>query len=85
MLVVSLAGAFSFLLRLKGGKGAGMQLRFVASMFLLVAVANPLINHHGVTLLGMFLNQWITLEAIGLRHHGGPVPGSIDSLVWLLQ
>ena len=41
-----------------------MQLRFVASMFLLVAVANPLINHHGVTLLGMFLNQWITLEAI---------------------
>lgn len=64
MLVVSLAGAFSFLLRLKGGKGAGMQLRFVASMFLLVAVANPLINHHGVTLLGMFLNQWITLEAI---------------------
>lgn len=64
MLAVSLAGAFSFLLRLKGGKGAGMQLRFVASMFLLVAVANPLINHHGVTLLGMFLNQWITLEAI---------------------
>ena len=64
MLAVSLAGAFSFLLRLKGGKGAGMQLRFVASMFLLVAVANPLINHHSVTLLGMFLNQWITLEAI---------------------
>ena len=64
MLVVSLAGAFSFLMRLKGGKGAGMQLRFVVSMFLLVAVANPLINHHGVTLLGMFLNQWITLEAI---------------------
>ena len=57
MLVVSLAGAFSFLMRLKGGKGARMQLRFVVSMFLLVAVANPLINHHGVTLLGMFLNQ----------------------------
>ena len=64
MLVVSLVGAFSFLLRLKGGKGAGQQLRFVIPMFLLVAVANPLINHRGVTLLGMFLNQWITLEAI---------------------
>ena len=64
MLVVSLTGAFSFLLRLKGGKGAGRQLRFVVPMFLLVAVANPLINHRGVTLLGMFLNQWITLEAI---------------------
>ena len=64
MLVVSLVGAFSFLLRLKGGKGAGQQFRFVIPMFLLVAVANPLINHRGVTLLGMFLNQWITLEAI---------------------
>ncbi len=64
MMVVSLMGAFSFLLRLKGGKGAGQQFRFVIPMFLLVAVANPLINHRGVTLLGMFLNQWITLEAI---------------------
>ena len=64
MLVVSLVGAFSLLLRLKGGKGAGQQFRFVIPMFLLVAVANPLINHRGVTLLGMFLNQWITLEAI---------------------
>ena len=64
MMVVSLMGAFSFLLRLKGGKGAGQQFRFVIPMFLLVAVANPLINHRGGTLLGMFLNQWITLEAI---------------------
>lgn len=64
MMVVSLMGAFSFLLRLKGGKGAGQQFRFVIPMFLLVAVANPLINHRGVTLIGMFLNQWITLEAI---------------------
>lgn len=64
MMVVSLMGAFSFLLCLKGGKGAGQQFRFVIPMFLLVAVANPLINHRGVTLLGMFLNQWITLEAI---------------------
>lgn len=64
MMVVSLMGAFSFLLRLKGGKGAGQQFRFVIPMFLHVAVANPLINHRGVTLLGMFLNQWITLEAI---------------------
>ncbi|MFR5355769.1 MAG: energy-coupling factor transporter transmembrane component T [Clostridia bacterium] len=41
-----------------------MQLWFVSSIFLFIAVANPLVNHRGVTLLGMFLNQWITLEAI---------------------
>lgn len=64
MLVVSLAGAFSFLLRLKGGKGARDAASLRGFHVPLVAVANPLINHHGVTLLGMFLNQWITLEAI---------------------
>ena len=64
MLFLSLTGAFFFLMRIKGGKGAGMQLWFVSSIFLFIAVANPLVNHRGVTLLGMFLNQWITLEAI---------------------
>lgn len=64
MLLLSLTGAFFFLMRIKGGKGAGMQLWFVSSIFLFIAVANPLVNHRGVTLLGMFLNQWITLEAI---------------------
>ena len=64
MLLVSLLGALAFLIRLKGGRGAVRHLSFVIPMSLLVAIANPLINHRGVTLLGMFLNQWITLEAI---------------------
>ena len=64
MLLVSLLGALAFLIRLKGGRGAVRHLSFVIPMSLLVAIANPLINHRGVTLLGLFLNQWITLEAI---------------------
>ncbi len=64
MLLVSLLGALAFLIRLKGGCGAVRHLSFVIPMSLLVAIANPLINHRGVTLLGLFLNQWITLEAI---------------------
>ena len=64
MLLVSLLGALAFLIRLKGGRGAVRHLSFVIPMSLLVAIANPLTNHRGVTLLGLFLNQWITLEAI---------------------
>ncbi|MDO4262116.1 MAG: energy-coupling factor transporter transmembrane component T [Eubacteriales bacterium] len=64
MLLLSILGAFSFLLRLKGARGAARHLRFVLPLFLLVAVGNPLINHRGVTLLGMLFDQWITLEAI---------------------
>lgn len=64
MMAISCAGALLFLGRLRGKKGVLAQLRFLAPMFLLIAVANPLINHRGVTLLGMLFNQWITLEAI---------------------
>ena len=64
MLTVSAAGALLFLGRLKGKRGVISQLKFVGPMFLLISVANPLINHRGVTLLGMLFDQWITLEAI---------------------
>lgn len=64
MLTVSLLGAVAFLLRLKGGKGTAGHLKFVIPLFLFVAIGNPLINHRGVTLLGMLFDQWITLEAI---------------------
>lgn len=64
MSLLSLFGALLFLLCIKGRRGVLMQLRFVFPLFLFVAVANPLVNHRGVTLLGMFLDQWITLEAI---------------------
>ena len=64
MLTVSFTGALLFLGRLRGRKGVLSQLRFIGPMFLLIAAANPLLNHRGVTLLGMLFDQWITLEAI---------------------
>ena len=64
MLLISAAGSILFLWRLKGFRGVARQLAFVGPMFLLVALANPLTNHRGVTFLCMFLDQWVTLEAV---------------------
>lgn len=64
MALVSCAGACLFLWRIQGGKAVAARLRFILPMFLIVAVANPLVNHRGVTLLGMLFDQWITLEAV---------------------
>ena len=82
MLLVSLLGALAFLIRLKGGRGAVRHLSFVIPMSLLVAIANPLINHRGVTLLGMFLNH---TGGYRLWHHSGTVTGGTDPVVRLLQ
>ncbi|MCR4963801.1 MAG: energy-coupling factor transporter transmembrane protein EcfT [Firmicutes bacterium] len=60
---LSLAGALSFAWRLKGGASIKKTLYFVGPMFLLIALANPLFNHRGVTMLFMAFDQWITLEA----------------------
>ena len=65
MLLISATGAALFLWMLGGRRKVLGILRFVGPMFLLIAIANPLVNHRGVTLLGMFMDQWITLEAIG--------------------
>lgn len=64
MSLLSCIGAFVFLIRIKGLKGAAGHLKFVFPLFLFIALANPLVNHRGVTLLGMLFDQWITLEAI---------------------
>ena len=64
MLLISTVGAILFLEMLGGRRKVVGILRFVGPMFLLIAIANPLVNHRGVTLLGMFMDQWITLEAI---------------------
>lgn len=62
--LLSLTGAAWFSIRLHGLRAFGGMLRFVGPMFLLIALANPLFNHRGVTLLFMLFDQWITLEAI---------------------
>lgn len=62
--LLSLTGAAWFSIRLHGLRAFGNTLRFVGPMFLLIALANPLFNHRGVTLLFMLFDQWITLEAV---------------------
>lgn len=64
MSVLSLLGAACFSLSLRGGKAVAGTLRFVLPMMALIAAANPLFNHRGVTMLFMLFDQWITLEAV---------------------
>ena len=61
--VLSFLGASWFSIRLRGGKAYGRTLRFVLPMFLLIAIANPLFNHRGVTMLFQYKHLWYTLEA----------------------
>ena len=82
MLLVSLLGALAFLIRLKGGRGAVNILSFVIPMSLLVAIANPLINHRGVTLLECFEPVDHT-QGYRLWHHSGTVTGGTDPVVRL--
>ncbi len=60
----SLLGSSLFSFRLRGKKAFVGTLRFVVPMFFLICIGNPLFNHRGVTMLCLFMNQWITLEAI---------------------
>ena len=49
--VLSFLGASWFSIRLRGWRAYGHTMRFVGPMFLLIALANPLFNHRGVTML----------------------------------
>lgn len=62
---VSCVGAVFFLVMLKGGRQAAGWLTFAGKLLLFSAVANPLVNHRGVTMLTKVFHQWITLEAVG--------------------
>lgn len=62
--MLSLLGSVCFNVSLRGWKAFGKTLRFVAPMFFIICIGNPLVSHRGVTMLWLFLNQWITLEAI---------------------
>ena len=61
---LSFLGASWFSIRLRGWKAYGMTMRFVGPMFLLIALANPLFNHRGVTMLFTINHLWYTLEAV---------------------
>jgi len=64
MVAVSCVCAGVYLCRLKGWRAAWKTLRFMIPLYLIIAIANPLFNHRGVTFLFMLFNQWITLEAV---------------------
>lgn len=61
---LSLLGAVLFAAQLEGWGRVVATGRFVLPIFLLIAIANPLFNHRGVTLLFTLFGQWITLEAL---------------------
>lgn len=59
----ALTGAVFFLHCAEKGK-VWKRLRYLLPMLLLIAFANPLLNHRGVTRLVKVMNQWVTLEAL---------------------
>lgn len=61
---LSLLGAILFSAQLNGWRSVAATGKFVLPMFLLIAIANPLLNHRGVTMLFMLFDQWFTLEAV---------------------
>ncbi|MBR2555509.1 MAG: energy-coupling factor transporter transmembrane protein EcfT [Aeriscardovia sp.] len=63
MVALSFLGASWFSIRLRGLKSYGRTMCFVGPMFILIALANPLFNHRGVTPLFEINHLWYTLEA----------------------
>ena len=64
-LLVSLGGATAYNLKLNGRKGARFGLVFVLPMMALAAIANPVFNHEGATILGYLpTGNPLTLESI---------------------
>ncbi|WP_242832443.1 energy-coupling factor transporter transmembrane component T [Desulfosporosinus orientis] len=61
---LTLIPALIFSIILNGRKGLKFSLLFYLPMFLLVALANPLLNHRGRTVLFYFMDNPITLEAV---------------------
>lgn len=61
-LFLACGGALFLLYNIEGTK-AFLWCRWLLPVVLFIAIANPLFNHRGVTLLFKLGNQWITLEA----------------------
>lgn len=62
-MVEALTGAIFFLYCTEKGH-VWRRMRYLLPMLLLIALANPLLNHRGVTRLVKIMNQWVTLEAL---------------------
>lgn len=62
IVLISLTGALGFYII--QGKGSNREITFFVILFALVALANPLFTHNGMTILFFLNNKPITLEAI---------------------
>ncbi len=63
-LLLSLFGALAYTLRLYGKRGFRLIALYLLPMMLVAALVNPLFNHRGITILGYFRDNPITLESI---------------------
>ena len=64
-LLISMAGAFLYLIKLKGKKGLIYNLKVMIPVIILTMLFNPLFNHEGVTIIGYFSSgNPLTLESI---------------------
>ena len=64
MVVVSVVCACLYLISLKGLHTLIQKMRFALLLMLIIALANPLFNRSGVTMLFVLFDQWVTLEAV---------------------
>lgn len=64
-LFISMAGAFLYLMKLKGKKGLMYNLKVMIPVIILTMLFNPLFNHEGATIIGYFSSgNPLTLESI---------------------
>lgn len=78
---VSLVGAVSFYIKLRGGRGAGFLIKFALPAAVITAVINVLFNRRGETVLARFPNgSPITLESFLYGLSAAAMMASV--LVW---
>lgn len=63
LMVIACAGA-ALLLGTTEKSGIKKHIKWMLPLLILIAIANPLVNHRGVTRLFVLFDQWITLEAV---------------------
>ena len=77
---VSLVCACAYLVCLRGLGRLRRHLKFALPLMIIVAVANPLFNHRGKTLLFIMFDQWFTLEAVAYGVVAGVQLGAV--ILW---
>lgn len=64
LLCISVFSSFSYSLYLNGRKALKFNIIFLLPVIITVSLLNPLFNHRGMTILGYFMDNPITLESI---------------------